>query len=112
MPHSLPHIITQIRASGRTTTHGAILLAEVDRLRALVDSLTVDGADADPQADADTLLAAIQAHHDTKHPRGAAVLAPVDRALYTAAGIEHAVLGWSEGLDERRRAPAPVAGDV
>lgn len=34
MPHSLPHIITQIRASGRTTTHGAILLAEVDRLTA------------------------------------------------------------------------------
>lgn len=36
MPHSLPHVITQIRASGRTTTHGAILLAEVDRLTALV----------------------------------------------------------------------------
>lgn len=64
------------------------------------------------QADADTLTAAIQTHHDTKHPRGAAVLAPVDRALYTSAGIDHAVLGWSEGLDERRRAPAPVAGDV
>lgn len=59
---------------------------------------------------ASVLRAAIQTHHDTKHgtaPRNAAVLSPPDRALYTSAGIDHAVLGWSEGLDERRRATEP-----
>lgn len=58
----------------------------------------------------DALRAAIQTHHDTKHgaaPRNAAVLSPPDRALYTSAGIDHAVLGWSEGPDERRRATEP-----
>lgn len=39
MPHSLPHIIATIRASGRTTTHGAILLAEVDRLTAWLEMI-------------------------------------------------------------------------
>lgn len=42
MPHNLTHITAAIRASGRTTTHGAILLAEVDRLTALVDDLRRD----------------------------------------------------------------------
>lgn len=69
------------------------------------------GIAAEYMAEVTRLTAAIQTHHDTKHPRGAAVLAPPDRALYTAAGIAHAVLGWSEGLDERRRALAPVRGE-
>ncbi len=68
---------------------------EIFKLRALVCDMT----------------AAIQHHHDTKHGcaggRSAAVLAPPDLALYTAAGIAHAVLGFSEGLDERRRMVRP-----
>lgn len=85
---TLAHIIAHVRAQSRPGSHGAVLLREITRL-----------------------TAAIQTHHDTKHgtpPGSAAVLAPPDRALYVAAGIAHAVLGWSEGLDERRRAQAPV----
>ncbi len=42
MPHSLHDITTHIRASGRTTTHGAILLAEVDRLRAWIWAMSAE----------------------------------------------------------------------
>lgn len=76
MPLTLPEIAAHVRLQARPNSHGAILLAEIERLRA-----------------------AIQAHHDTKHGtiHHSAVLAPPDRDLYAAAGIEHLVLGWRGG---------------
>lgn len=76
MPIDLPAIMAHVRAQARPNSHGAILLAEIERLRA-----------------------AIQAHHDRKHgtTHSRAVLAPPDRVLYAAAGIDHRTLEWREG---------------
>lgn len=105
MPHSLPHIITQIRASGRTTTHGAILLAEVDRLRALVDSLTVDDADADPQ-----VAAMVNASGHTIDD-SALILTELNRIGWTVRPITGLLAHEADGCCHKTRlrdAPCPV----
>lgn len=105
-PQGIPGIIAQMRRLYHHMVSGAqITAADLGRqIEALEAS---DGS----------LLAAIQAHHDLKHGnaggRSAAVLVPGDRALYEAAGIKHAVLGFEAGLlDDVRRGGRRVLGDV
>lgn len=99
------------------------IIAQMRRLyHHMVSGAQITAADLGRQIEAleaseGSLLAAIQAHHDLKHGnaggRSAAVLVPGDRALYEAAGIKHAVLGFEAGLlDDVRRGGRRVLSDV
>lgn len=108
-PQGIPGIIAQMRRLYHHMVSGAQITAadlgrQIEKLEAL-------------QASGDATLAAIQAHHDLKHGnaggRSAAVLVPGDRALYEAAGVKHAVLGFEAGLlDDVRRGGRLVLSDV
>jgi hypothetical protein len=40
MPHTLPAVITHVRAAKRPQSHGAILVREIERLRAILSACT------------------------------------------------------------------------